>query len=96
MIPIMDNDGRRGQEGRSQRIRGVGIPVPRKLTEAEAARLRRRGIYGTKGSPRLVWDTPRNGMPAVSYQWRARRYPWAEQLLRRAEDQHGQPADGAS
>ncbi len=35
----------------------------------------------------------RNGLPIVAYAYRARRYPWAELALRRAEAIYGRPAD---
>lgn len=38
----------------------------------------------------------RNGIPDVPYAYRARRYPWAERLLARAEAVYGRPANEAT
>lgn len=39
---------------------------------------------------------PRNGLPFTpGYVWRARRYPWAERAIARAEAIHGQPEEAA-
>ena len=64
----------------------------------EAARLDkalRTGVTRTiqRPDPRPV----RNNLPDTpGYQWRARRYPWAEQILARAEAEHGRPANEAT
>lgn len=42
---------------------------------------------GAGGADRPV----RNGLPAVPYRWRARRYPLAVRALGRAEAVHGRP-----
>jgi hypothetical protein len=36
---------------------------------------------------------PRNGLPIVAYEYRARRYRWAELAIRRAEAVCGRPGD---
>jgi hypothetical protein len=39
-------------------------------------------------------SAPRNGLPIVAYEWRERRYPWAQRVLADAEALYGTPEDG--
>lgn len=70
-------------------------------TAAAAKRHQRRGeppCHACKLAASYYYAVHRarkRGLPFTGYVWRARRYPWAERAIARAEAIHGQPGDAA-
>jgi hypothetical protein len=73
----------------------MGRPLDAACIEANRADVARRAGRGQDHVGRLSapLSAVRNGLPIVAYDYRARRYPWAERALAAAEAVYGTPDD---
>ena len=73
-------------------------PLDAACIEANRADVARRAGRdpATIGSASPHLSAVRNGLPIVAYDYRARRYPWAERVLAAADAAYGSPEEMAS